>query len=195
MSNNGNESIADRIRTKSRTTKKPVIYCSEIEHRNNFWRAWGRSEYLEADFVQVAAGYPDNQAVQELYRKFEDDDDYAETADFIRERDSIISSLLPALKEQGRVPNYDSKYLQDLVIHFNRDQVVTSWWLDYCETKAISWQRTQFQTEFIKKLERNYARSIQRRQQQARREADRSDDVQHLKQCSNGGGNDGKQSK
>eukprot|EP00956_Cyclotella_meneghiniana_P001096 scaffold1278_cov59-Cyclotella_meneghiniana.AAC.10 len=123
----GSERSLKHPRNQLDTVLKLSIETTSGKHKAD-------SKYLEAEFYFIAAGYPGNQAVQELFRKYKDNEVDTKSADFIRERDGLIDSFLPALRDQGLVPKYESKYVRDLVIYFNQDTLVTSWWLDFSTT-------------------------------------------------------------
>lgn len=150
--------IADRVLSNPRTSKKPpATYCSPSEfYRRNqtaYAYACASSNYHWADIFLAAAGLPDDQEAQDLLRRFRDSDDETSTADFIAERDEILSRKIPDLRARGLLPVLCTKDLQDLVSLYPDSEETQSFWRTYQGQTSLSVEATAAQNRFIEGLE------------------------------------------
>ena len=107
------------------------------------------SEYTDADYNIVCAGYPDNEEIQQLHQLY--CDSLGATVEFIHRRDTLISSLLPRLRDAGLVPMYPSKLVEELCVFFHYDEETRNFWRNYCYPMSLYVERATEQTAFIER--------------------------------------------
>lgn len=150
--------IADRVLSNPRRTKKPpATYCSPTEFyrrvRTAYAHASCTSDYHWVDIYLAAAGLPDDQETQELLRRFRDPDYETSTAEFVAERDEILSRKIPGLREQGLLPVLCTKGIQELVNFYAESEETQSFWRKYQSQASLSVEATAAQNRFIEGLQ------------------------------------------
>ena len=86
------------------------------------------------------------QQIQQLYY-----DSLGTTVEYIRRRDSLISRLLPSLRDDGLVPTYPAKFVEELCVFFHYDEETRNFWNNYCYPLSLYVERATDQTAFIKR--------------------------------------------
>ena len=142
--------IADRVLLSRRSCKKPppesAVFSREL-HAGKI--AEEASEYNAADFNIISAGYPRNEEIQQIQQLYYDS--LGTTVEYIRRRDSLISRLLPSLRDDGLVPTYPAKFVEELCVFFHYDEETRNFWNNYCYPLSLYVERATDQTAFIKR--------------------------------------------
>ena len=150
--------IADRVLSNPRRTKKPpATYCSPTEYYRRVRTAYAHanctSDYHCVDIYLAAAGLPDDQETQELLRRLRDPDYETSTAEFVTERDEILSRKIPGLREQGLLPVLCTKGIQELVNFYAESETTQSFWRNYQRQATLSVEAAAVQNRFIEGLQ------------------------------------------